>query len=208
MVIISGILYEEDIRDVDKDLIVRIFTTLKPLITFSIANELDDYLNNSEADSAIVSIVKETIGGKVAMFKYAQSLRAARINVTVAEFNLFNVPAEFRDHDKLCGYPTEEGLKVIKDLLEHKKDIVARDEPPTKDEYLAFADAIETLGKSYKSRLLKNKSRVYDFRNPGTPTYLGVIVRKLEQLEMAYKGVLYMQHISQQGVGIEGGSQF
>lgn len=208
MVIISGILYEEDFKDAYDGLMEQVFKSLKPLITFSIANELDAYLTNPSADSSIVGVAKEIIGDKVAMFKYAQSLRAAKINVAVAEFNLFNVPTEFRDKGKVCGYPTEEGLKIIKDLLDNKRAIVARDEPPTKDEYLTFADNIEALGKQCKTRLLKNKSRVYDYRNPGTPTYLGVIVRKLEWLEMAYKGVLYMKHLEQQGVNVEGGSQF
>lgn len=208
MVIISGILYEEDFKEAYDGLMEEVFKSLKPLITFSIANELDAYLTNSSANPSIVRVAKEIIGDKVAMFKYAQSLRAAKINVAVAEFNLFNVPTEFHDKGKVCGYPTEEGLKIIKDLLDNKRAIVARDEPPTKDEYLAFADNIEALGKQCKTRLLKNKSRVYDYRNPGTPTYLGVIVRKLEWLEMAYKGVLYMKHLEQQGVSVEGGSQF
>lgn len=208
MTIISGILYEEDFKEADRQLKVDIFTALKPLVTFSIATEIDGYINNPNADGELVGIIKDTIGGKVAMFKYAQTLRATGINTTVAEFNLFTVPSEFKDKGLLCGYPTEEGLKVIKDLLDHKKDIVARDEPPTKDEYLLFADRVEILGKAYKERLRKNKSRVYDFRSTGTSTYLGVIVRKLEMLEMAYKGVLYMKHLGSQGISMEGGSQF
>lgn len=208
MTIISGILYEEDFKEVDKQLKVDIFTALKPLVTFSIATELDTYINDPNADNELVSIIKETIGGKVAMFKYAQTLRATGVNTTVAEFNLFTVPSDYKDKGMLCGYRVEEGLKVIKDLLEHKKDIVARDEPPTKDEYLIFADRVELLGKACKERLQKNKSRVYDFRSTGTSTYLGVIVRKLEMLEMAYKGVLYMKHLGAQGVSMEGGSQF
>lgn len=208
MTIISGILYEEDFKEASEEIMTTVFTSLKPLITFSIAVELDEYMNNPNADKRIVSLLKGIVGGKVAMFKYSQTLRANGVNVAVAEFNLFAVPDEYRSNGRFCGYPVEEGLKVIEDLLKHKKDIAARDEPPTKEEYQSFLSSVELLGKACKLRLQKNKSRVYDFRSTGSSTYLGSIVRKLEILEMAYKGIFYMKHVDEQGISLEGGSQF
>lgn len=206
--IIEGILLEEDLLDVSDEVVTKIFTTLKPLITYSTAEEVNRYLNDPASDGRLVGIAKRILGNAVERFQYAQKLRAAKINSNVAEFNLYNTVSEYTEKGLLCGYPVKVGLNIIDDLLTHRQFIVSRDAPATKEEFGAFKDAFDLLSKEARQRLQINKTRVYDFRSSGTSTYLGVIVSKMDDLSMASKGVQYLQYLENAGLSAEGGSQF
>lgn len=206
--IIEGILLEEDLLDVNDEGVTKIFTTLKPLITYSTAEEVNRYLSDPTSDGRIVSFAKRILGNAVERFQYAQKLRAAKINSNVAEFNLYNTVSEYTEKGLLCGYPVNVGLSIIDDLLTHRQFIVSRDAPATKEEFGAFKDAFDLLRKEARQRLQINKTRVYDFRSSGTSTYLGVIVSKMDDLSMASKGVQYLQYLESAGLSAEGGSQF
>ena len=208
MDIISGILSEKDFENVDYDGLIDVFTHLKPLITASSANDISAYMNDPASSANIVKALKETVGSHVFMFKYAESLRYNKTNSAIADFNLFSALTEYSQENKVCGMRADEGLAVIKDVLDHRQNITARDNVATKEEYSAFMDSCKILGQACCNRIKMNKSRIYNPNSEGASTYLGVIVRKLEQLEMAYKGINYVRDVESRGVGIEGGSLY
>ena len=208
MEIISGIFYEKDFDNISYEDMVEIFSRLKPLITSSSANEVYHYMDNPNARGDIVKALKETMGNRIFMFRYAESLRYNKTNTAVAEFNLFSALSEYTQQDKVCGIQTEDGLKLIEDLLNNSQNITARDSAASKEEYEAFMDACGLIGNACKDRIKMNKSRIYNPKSEGANTHLGIIVRKLEQLEMAYKGINYVREIEARGLSLVGGSQY
>ena len=208
MDIIPGIFSDTSFADLPYDKTVEVIEAFKPLITAETAAFINHYIKSPGANATMVKALNEVLGKDLENYVYMASLRNNKINEKVTNYNLYEVPYYYRK-GQFCGFPIDEGMKIVKDLIDHKGIIKAVDNLGTSEEWNNFFDVIKSKFHSDDFiRIMVNRDHLYRPHAKPHSTYLSSIVSKIEQLEMGYMGILYMQHAWQAGISNEGSTLF
>ena len=209
MKIIAGILEEEDFDGALTENQMRLLEALVPLLSSDTSKDILNYIKEGDKSLPIYHAVETILLPRANIFMYSIGLRKNKVNTNVANYNLFTVPFEYEEEGQLCGYPVDQGKEVIKDLLKNRRYISDREFSVSKEDFEHFIALADTsLSINARRRIKTNKTRLYAPRRGPENTYLGIIVRRLDQLEMGLKGVEYIEACERAGVTADGSVLF
>lgn len=209
MKIIAGILEEEDFDGAVTDDQYGLLQALVPLLNSDTAKDVLHYLENGDKSLPIYNAVKDVLTQRAMIFKYSIDLRRNKVNANVASYNLYTVPFDYEESGQFCGYSVGEGKEVVQDLINNRRYISDREFVASKEDFEHFYALAELcLPASSVKRIKTNKTRVYSPKRAPENTYLGIIVRRLDQLEMGLKGIEYLELCERSGVSVEGSVLF
>lgn len=200
MDIIPSFLSDADIEYMDDSLILALGGVCNHIISAYIKS----YMDNPEADKAVAERLKSLIGSTVTKNTF---YREVIDNGTRDIINSFSLEA-IAEQDLDLGMIYES----IQYINKNKEKIIAQVDPRTKEEYTKFLEEAEKFDKKtgsfvsalqypYLSKRIKANKRIfYSPNESATPTRMKAIINKYSELEIADKGIQYINYCREHGV--------
>ena len=178
MDVLPKTLSEQFFLDVDTDCLAK----LAAVVNFGTACTFRDYIEGPNHNPTVAKIIEDNLGDAIKRATFHQELHDKGIVKALRSINLGAIAAM---------HNVEEMQKLV-DIIEYvranSKYVRATIHPVTKDEYTLFYVSVPDV---YKDAIRINRDYFYDSRGRDFSTGLGIIVRRQQEIDIAYKGLKY-----------------
>lgn len=178
MDVLPKTLPEQFFLDVDTDCLAK----LAAVVNFGTACTFRDYIESPNHNPTVAKIIEDNLGDAIKRATFHQELHDKGIVKALRSINLGAIAAM---------HNVEEMQKLV-DIIEYvranSKYVRAAIHPVTKDEYTLFYVSVPDV---YKDAIRINRDYFYDSRGRDFSTGLGIIVRRQQEIDIAYKGLKY-----------------
>lgn len=178
MDVLPKTLPEQFFLDVDTDCLAK----LAAVVNFGTACTFRDYIDSPNHNPTVAKIIEDNLGDAIKRATFHQELHDKGIVKALRSINLGAIAA-MHNVDEM-----QKLVDIIEYVRANSKYVRATIHPVTKDEYTLFYVSVPDV---YKDAIRINRDYFYDSRGRDFSTGLGIIVRRQQEIDIAYKGLKY-----------------
>lgn len=155
---------------------------LAQLMDIGMAMCIQGYMNSQDARQDVCNVIQQHLGEAIKQATFYQELHDSGIVATMRNLNL----------DAIAAMTNIEQMESLANTIRYIKDnakyIRATNRPREREVYKAFVSSIPS---DYRPGVQANRDYFYDPNGREVYTGLGSIVRKQQEIDIAYKGLQY-----------------
>lgn len=198
MDVIPGIFGEKEFAMMSDDMIC----TLGLLLDDKVSLVLLNYMENPEADPAIVEHINRLIGDKIAKCTFHLKVIESGVIDTVRSLSFQNLAYGDVDYDAI--------EKQLSFLEENKSKLKSYIEPRETKDFAEFLKCVQELSKNMvgkpkdydnlPARVKANKEFFCSSHERSRATKVGIAISKATEWEIELNGARYLQYCNKQGI--------
>lgn len=197
IIIIEQLLSEAELINMDAD----DYGDVRGILNRGLARDFDNYLNNPQANPKVKADVEKYLGSRIRSLLFPDTLKAEGVVQAVMDLHLADIAEGIYDCDAKLPL-LERAVASSKDLI----DVYPLRPKSAYDNYYKMMTRLEREAKTpfyYKDqaqRLAYNKDFLYDKVKTAAYTGLSPLIRKQTTINMAIRGIQYLQRATAEGI--------